>query len=279
MSLNSIRDQLNRYTPAQLASISQALSGIAGLPLGITADGQIAVKMQVVQGTISTLTPGQILVNAILALGGVDRFWIADTDSYVSNGGAVATNGDPVGQWPDQSANGDNANQVTALARPTLITNSVNGRSSLLFNGLNNSFSFGGFDISGKAITAVLQCPVDSMLLGGNTANRQVRVNDPLMNYLSMYNGTNPYSGVMTNLSLWSILTYVTSTPDSDFSQNGVQKIAGGNTPFSGAFVVDAIGQFLGGLLPFSGNIACIIIYDMSNQAAVISLLRTHYSL
>lgn len=62
-------------------------------------------------------------------------WWEADLGAYNDAGVTLATNGQTVRQWNDQSGNfGDNLAQATAGARPTYVTNVVNGHPALVFN-------------------------------------------------------------------------------------------------------------------------------------------------
>ena len=62
------------------------------------------------------------------------QLWLRAEDGTDASG-----NGDPVGQWADQSGNGNDFTQ-SGSQRPTLQTNAINGRPSLQFNDSNNEF-------------------------------------------------------------------------------------------------------------------------------------------
>ncbi|MGD0712251.1 MAG: hypothetical protein ABR968_13840, partial [Bacteroidales bacterium] len=49
----------------------------------------------------------------------------------------VVLHGDTISQWGDCSGNGNNAIQTTPLSQPLYITNSINGKPVISFNGLN----------------------------------------------------------------------------------------------------------------------------------------------
>lgn len=63
MGQNKILDALNRLTPAQLTFLETTIGTLAGLPLGVTEGGEIALKVKVVQGGI----PGGGTVTSISA--------------------------------------------------------------------------------------------------------------------------------------------------------------------------------------------------------------------
>src|SRR3954453_5691076 len=48
----------------------------------------------------------------------------------------------PVSAWQDQSGNGANASQPTSSRQPTFISNAVNGKPTIRFDGLNGAMNF-----------------------------------------------------------------------------------------------------------------------------------------
>lgn len=62
------------------------------------------------------------------------------------------SDGDAVGTWSDLSGNGRNATQSTALAKPVLKTNIVNGRAVVRFDGVDD-FVSGAVAITGSTYT------------------------------------------------------------------------------------------------------------------------------
>ncbi len=67
------------------------------------------------------------------------EFWVA------ANLGLSLNNGDPVPTWPDQSGNGRDATQGVGAARPTFITNAVNGQPVIRFDGVDDRMGTGAF--------------------------------------------------------------------------------------------------------------------------------------
>jgi hypothetical protein len=66
------------------------------------------------------------------------QLWIkADAGVYVDAGVTLATNGQTVEQWNDQSGNGNNATQATSGNRPTYNTNKYNGLPAITFAATN----------------------------------------------------------------------------------------------------------------------------------------------
>jgi hypothetical protein len=81
-----------------------------------------------------------------LAFGGSSEFsplslspvlWLkADAGTYQSSGGSAATaDSDPVGEWQDQSGNGNHVTQGTGTAKPLLKLNVQNSLPGVLFDG------------------------------------------------------------------------------------------------------------------------------------------------
>ncbi len=61
--------------------------------------------------------------------------WLkADAGAYTDAGVTLATNGQTIQQWNDQSGNNKHATQATAANRPTLITNALNGKPLIRFS-------------------------------------------------------------------------------------------------------------------------------------------------
>src|SRR5262249_3876940 len=55
------------------------------------------------------------------------------------------TNGTPVSVWPDLSDARNDAAQATAAGRPLVVTNDMNGKPALRFDGTNDSMGFPDF--------------------------------------------------------------------------------------------------------------------------------------
>lgn len=68
------------------------------------------------------------------------QLWLeADAGTFQTSGGAAATaDGDPVGEWQDQSGNGRHFGQTTAGLRPTLRLNVRNGLPSIRPDGFDD---------------------------------------------------------------------------------------------------------------------------------------------
>lgn len=78
-----------------------------------------------------------------------NKLWLmADANVYSNAGTTLATNGNTVQQWNDLSGNNNNATQLTAGNRPTYVTNVVNSKPALQFNGAKSIYP-GSLGIAG----------------------------------------------------------------------------------------------------------------------------------
>jgi hypothetical protein len=66
-------------------------------------------------------------------------WWKADAGAYSDAGTTLATNGQGVWQWNDQSGNGLHLRQGTGVDRPVFLTGTLNGLPVLDFNAANSS--------------------------------------------------------------------------------------------------------------------------------------------
>lgn len=87
-------------------------------------------------------------------------FLTGDSGAYQSAGGVISGNGDVVGQWQDQSGNGNHVAQATTANKPSLVTNAVNGHAVVAFSGAalpNNKFlSRTGFSLAAHTLFVVI---------------------------------------------------------------------------------------------------------------------------
>ncbi|MCB0395215.1 MAG: hypothetical protein KDD36_01095 [Flavobacteriales bacterium] len=65
-----------------------------------------------------------------------NKIWLSANDSVFNDAGATpAGDGNNIEEWHDRSGNGNDAVQTTAGSQPTLTTNSINGQSTVTFDG------------------------------------------------------------------------------------------------------------------------------------------------
>ena len=86
---------------------------------------------QVTRGAMTAFAPTQIA--------GLYSWHRGDLGTYQTSGGSAAgADGDPIGEWQDQSGNGYHLAQSTAGNRPTLQTNELNGHPVVRCDGSND---------------------------------------------------------------------------------------------------------------------------------------------
>ena len=85
-------------------------------------------------GEFSFLAPGDWTPAQITT-----ELWLDAADAST-----ITLNGSTVSQWNDKSGNGRNATQATAANQPTYIANSINGKSALDWDGVNDSMAVSG---------------------------------------------------------------------------------------------------------------------------------------
>ena len=93
---------------------------------------------------------------------GLVAHWKADAGAYNDAGTTLATNGQTVQQWNDQSGEGYNLSQATSADRPTYNTNQLNGQPGINFNHLvsPDNLRYSGVPISEYPVTiyCVAEC-------------------------------------------------------------------------------------------------------------------------
>ncbi len=136
------------------------------------------------------------------------QFWYkSDAGAFNDAGSTLATNGQTVQQWNDQSGNSRNLTQATSGKRAIYNTNQLNNLPGILFDGTDDFFSVSGTNImsvtSGSTSTwfVVAKPLIDSQLLAlcaqSTTTWGIVGVN------LDVYDGSNE------SFRLWDLLTTV----------------------------------------------------------------------
>jgi len=131
-------------------------------------DDTIAEGNETFTVTLSSPTGGSTLGSPSVA-----TVTIVDNDGSVQTTGlqlwlkadaGVTLAGTAVSQWADQSGNSRNATQGTASSQPTLVSNALNGKPALSFDGVNDFMTF-TFPVNGlTGMTLVL--------VGANSADK-----------------------------------------------------------------------------------------------------------
>jgi hypothetical protein len=89
----------------------------------------------------------------------------ADAGYYTDAGTALATDGQSVQQWSDQSGNGRHPSQATAGKRPLWIANGQNGLPVLRFDGVDDYLKAAGFTLTQPETVFIVY---KSITLGGS---------------------------------------------------------------------------------------------------------------
>jgi hypothetical protein len=175
--------------------------------------------------------------------------WVkSDAGVYTDAGVTLATNGQTVRQWNDQSGNGNHLSQATSSQRPTYVTNVVNGmpelqsvaaNSQLLFTNTNFPTPFTVFLVARKtALTngRLLAGRNNDWLLGWwHTLARQAFWTNTVLlggsvgedpNRWWLYTGT--YDGTTANV--WENGTLFASVAGSFAGPNGLEVGGAQNT-------------------------------------------------
>lgn len=112
------------------------------------------------------------------------RLWLkADAGAYTDAGVTLATNGQTVQQWNDQSGNGNHATQGTAGSRPTYVTAIVNSLPVTRFDG----FSVDYFDLPNLMSGATAGTAFAALKINLDPPGAEARTGPPLGNW-----GSNP---------------------------------------------------------------------------------------
>src|SRR3990172_6088908 len=88
----------------------------------------------------------------------------ATAQHWLKADAGVTLAGTAVSQWADQSGNSRNATQGTASSQPTLVSNALNGKPALSFDGVNDFMTF-TFPVNGLT-------GVTLVLVGANSADK-----------------------------------------------------------------------------------------------------------
>jgi hypothetical protein len=210
--------------------------------------------------------------NLALALGGAPwtpaslgsalvGWYKADTGVYNDAGVTLATNGQTVQQWNDQSGNGNHITQTGAgTNKPTLNTTGFNGLSTIVFTGSNaqwlerTSFAIGNVSTSSGFIAGVVNSsaffPANVMTynaliswfrIGSSTTDMGARDDSTIISGTTITNGTNlrmgaiwdgvNFTGYLNNVAGTPVASTATFTTNQDFLLGAY---SGGASPFDG---------------------------------------------
>lgn len=206
--------------------------------------------------------------------------WYRADQGVFTNAGTTAatTTGDVIQQWNDLSGNNRHLIQATAVNRPTLNTNAINGQSAILFDGSNDFLPWTG------AISPQLQRTIYVVSKGATNGVRYV---------FDGWSGTNRSSIGRNSDNTWIMFAgsaFTVGTDDDSWNQhtavfnstnsvrrvNRVQIGSTGNVG-SNTLINWVVGSGSGGTVNrFQGEVAEVIIYPWIHTAEQIALVENY---
>ncbi len=217
------------------------------------------------------------------------RLWLKSNSGVLTNSTGNVTN------WLDQSGNNNTASPPTVLARPTFVTNSINGNPVLRFDGINHTLrilSNGGFTTNVDLTAFVVTRPQNSLTIlsrddFSGTGERVWKMGVNNSNYFYEFFGAGNGGYVETgSASLGSpkMITFgFKNNSTRDMAVNGITL----DSKPVGVMTSSTIGMAVSGRLDgnelFNGDIAEILFYSQAlsieERENVESYLNTKYSL
>jgi len=182
----------------------------------------------------------------------------------------VSTSGSNVTSWTDQTGN-NTVTQSTSAHQPTLVSNDVNGRPALHFNGSQWLFN-------ARNIGPGLNSDMTMIVMGTSTtpSNQQysiwmgsgVRTSRGLGYYSSAQN-FNFYNAYDSGAAVPNANTFVVEAGSINsalnsvtFYRNGIQTATGGASSIGAVTPGITVGAALNGSSPWQGDIAEVMVYD-----------------
>jgi hypothetical protein len=229
------------------------------------------------------------------------KLWFDGADSS-----SMTLSGSSVSQWNDKSGNSFNATQSTGANQPTLVTNVLNGKSTVRFNGSTSYLSFGTSqifdDTLGFTLVVVFKCTATGFgrtIFEANAGNSRwlrnvaaigdssygdlsVSANNSDVNVrtgailststfarvMSVYNGSG--NTTPTNYSITKNNTAVSSYAAVKDDTN-VLALAGSSFVAGTANKIGIYGD--GSSNPFQGDIAEILLYNRGLTSSELAML------
>jgi Concanavalin A-like lectin/glucanases superfamily len=278
-----------------------------GTNLSIYLDGNLASAPQAVTITDagSNISIGCVSWNNPSAFfnGYIDELRVVKGVAIVPSAPAPATNGQSVSKWSDKSGKNNHATQSNSSLQPVLATNSLNGKSTLYFDGTQNKMfnlvnNIGGSTYSLFIVAKNTDNSVGSFYFWNKENNyAQYIAIDTESNYNpdirnkfvlanhddgSGYNSNMAYGGLVINNDYF-LGSIVRNNTDIKVSSDGVKG------DVTGSFNTDDIIETIGGYHPnntnyaIKGNIAEIIAYNRAlsdtEKYAVETYLNNKYNI
>lgn len=203
--------------------------------------------------------------------------WMADSFS-LSDGTAIGGTGN---EWVDQTGGGNAATQSTAGARPLFKTNIfASGKPAIRFDGTDDFLDLtSALSLSGDyTIIAVLSnCTVDCMLMGHNSINNQVRINETGTNEIDLYDGTNnPRSTIFAvpNVLPRMITFQRTGSTPKYFENNAVDRSQAGSI---GSITINLIAKYSAASLYLAADLGELLVYTSALTTTQIQRIYTNF--
>lgn len=209
------------------------------------------------------------------------KLWV-NTGSGVFQDNAFTTpaaaNDDPVGGWRDQSGNGNSLTQVDT-ARPLLKTNTLNGKSTILFDGTNDWMSAAPFTLSNASTVYFVGKQVtwteNDWIWDGNTADVMELYTQTATPQVNMAAGGGLITSTAFAADTFAIVTAVYDGASSLFQVNNETAATGTMGSFTaGGFYLGIAGGAAAG--PSNIQVAEILIYSVGHNAAQRTAVKTY---
>ena len=210
----------------------------------------------VVQGTINTTTPTQLWTPANIAT----SIWLDASDIST-----MSFNNTEIMQWNDKSGNSRHFSQHTSTNQPTYLTNNLNNKNVVVFEGSNDFIRRDSIDL-GSNITLFFVCKFFTSNRTGlfDTSPNSGNVARNYSNDAVEWWANNPSLTLNAPINDWCILTIIYSLSGSRKIEKWVNdsnyNYATSNSNVEIAWNNLIIGTINYSLSPFQGSIAEIVI-------------------
>ncbi len=256
--------------------LAEGTTGLIWLSSGLGGDGL---------GVVTAWTPIQ--------LPSLFAWYEANVGVYSDAGTTLATNGQTVQQWNDQSGAGKHLSQATSAKRPTFNTGVQNNLSGISFVSGNGQFlatatiALGGTTASVFAVIKGSTPPADNRgvsFIGGADANDFSTTTSSIIFYyptttsvLALSNGVNLSTGAVTNGAFTQIGSIFDGTNHTMYI-GGTAQTAVGDTNTFGATGKFGVGGQPNGNSPLDGTILELIITSNAVSAANRANIKSYFT-
>jgi len=293
----------NRFTSVDVVAINndQLLAGSYGNAYRIDpANGKLlrstllAWAVGVGDYTTRIVTDGQTLYAGAHGYAyGVSLMYVATMPTlglslWLEADTGVTLDGSAISQWSDQSGNGNNAFQAAAGNRPTLVSNALNGKPVVRFNGANQWLATANVVTTSQQYSMFVVCtldlskPIGPFYNGDSSTSGWGLYRRNLANYGLLYGGTDFLEFGATQGSGFQLLEATRDGSGTTFYVGG-QQSGGTSSVAPGAPAGVAT---VGGVRSdesFHGDVAEVLVYNRAlypnERQQVEQYLRSKYAL